>query len=85
MLSLKLAEVAWLREKTGEWPVLLLDEVLAELDAQRRLDLLERLADNEQAMLTTADLDSFSQEFIHRATLWRIHAGQLESWKVETG
>jgi DNA replication and repair protein RecF len=85
MLALKLAEVAWLREKTGQWPVLLLDEVLAELDAQRRSDLLERLADTEQAMLTTADLKAFSQEFIHRATLWRIHAGQLESWKVETG
>lgn len=85
MLSLKLAEVAWLREKTGEWPVLLLDEVLAELDAQRRSDLLERLADLEQAMLTTADIEAFSQEFIQRSTLWRIHAGQLETWKVETG
>jgi len=85
MLALKLAEVAWLREKTGQWPVLLLDEVLAELDAQRRLDLLERLAETEQSMLTTADLDAFPQDFIHRATLWRIHAGQLETWKVETG
>ena len=85
MLALKLAEVVWLRENTGQWPVLLLDEVLAELDAHRRLDLLERLADAEQSMLTTADLDAFSQQFIHRATLWRIHAGQLESWKVETG
>jgi recombinational DNA repair ATPase RecF len=65
--------------------VLLLDEVLAELDVQRRFDLLERLADTQQAMLTTADLETFSQEFIHRATLWRIHAGQLESWKVEPG
>lgn len=84
MLALKLAEVAWLREKTGQWPVLLLDEVLAELDAQRRADLLERLADTEQSMLTTADLDAFSHDFIHRTTLWRIHAGQLEAWKVET-
>jgi DNA replication and repair protein RecF len=85
MLALKLAEVAWLKEKTGQWPVLLLDEVLAELDAQRRTDLLERLADSEQSMLTTADLDAFSKDFIHHATLWRIHAGQLEAWKVETG
>ncbi len=36
VLSLKLAEVIWMREKTGEWPVLLLDEVLAELDNERR-------------------------------------------------
>jgi DNA replication and repair protein RecF len=85
MLALKLAEVAWLKERTGQWPVLLLDEVLAELDAQRRTDLLDRLADLEQAMLTTADLEAFSQEFTRRATLWRISAGQLEEWKLETG
>jgi DNA replication and repair protein RecF len=37
---LKLAEVSWLQEKTGHWPVLLLDEIMAELDLQRRADLL---------------------------------------------
>lgn len=81
ILALKLAEVAWLKEETGQWPVLLLDEVLAELDVQRRTDLLERLADIEQAMLTTADLEAFSKDFIRQATLWRINAGQLEELK----
>lgn len=81
ILALKLAEVAWLKEETGQWPVLLLDEVLAELDVQRRTDLLERLADIEQALLTTADLEAFSKDFIRQATLWRINAGQLEELK----
>lgn len=81
ILALKLAEVAWLKEETGQWPVLLLDEVLAELDVQRRTDLLERLTDIEQAMLTTADLEAFSKDFIRQATLWRIYAGQLEELK----
>ncbi|MBN2145733.1 MAG: DNA replication/repair protein RecF, partial [Anaerolineales bacterium] len=49
MLALKLAEVAWMKEKTGHWPVLLLDEVLAELDSRRRYDLLQRLSQSEQA------------------------------------
>jgi len=78
MLALKLAEVDWIRSKTGEWPVLLLDEVLAELDVQRRLDLLERLTESEQAMLTTTDLDAFSPEFARKATHWRMQAGHLE-------
>jgi DNA replication and repair protein RecF len=77
MLSLKLAEVAWMKEKTGQWPVLLLDEVLAELDIQRRNDLLSRLADSEQSLLTTTDLDLFSSKFTETATLWRIHNGRL--------
>jgi DNA replication and repair protein RecF len=77
MLALKLAEVEWMKDKTGQWPVLLLDEVLAELDAQRRQDLLNRLAQSEQALLTTTDLDLFNREFIDRTTLWRVHAGRL--------
>jgi DNA replication and repair protein RecF len=57
--------------------VLLLDEVLAELDTQRRQDLLSRLTHSEQALLTTTDLDLFNKTFIDNATLWRIHAGRL--------
>jgi DNA replication and repair protein RecF len=77
VLSLKLAEVAWMKEKTGQWPVLLLDEVLAELDPARRVDLLSRLMDSEQAMLTTTDLDLFSADYVRRARVWQIQAGQL--------
>ncbi|TLN16649.1 DNA replication and repair protein RecF, partial [bacterium] len=40
LLSLKLADVDWLTEKTGHWPVLLLDETLAEPELQRRCGLL---------------------------------------------
>ncbi|MEW6718260.1 MAG: DNA replication/repair protein RecF [Chloroflexota bacterium] len=78
MLSLKLAEVAWMKDKTGHWPVLLLDEVLAELDNTRRADLLKRVTDSEQSLLTTTDLDLFTPNFVSQATLWRIHAGKLQ-------
>jgi DNA replication and repair protein RecF len=77
MLALKLAEVAWMQARTGEWPVLLLDEVLAELDTQRRVDLLERLSLCEQAMLTTTDMDLFSTDFIHKAALWNVQGGRI--------
>ena len=77
MLALKLAEVAWMQAKTGEWPVLLLDEVLAELDIQRRADLLERLSCCEQALLTTTDLDLFSTDFVQKATLWNVQGGMV--------
>lgn len=83
ILALKLAEVDWMKEKTGQWPVLLLDEVLAELDTQRRIDLLNQLAESEQTLLTTTDLDLFSEEFINASTLWRIHAGRLEYAREE--
>jgi len=77
LLAIKLAEVAWLKEKTGHWPVLLLDEVLAELDDTRRQDLLDRLAKTEQSLLTTTDLNLFSDEFRKTAGRWEIRNGQL--------
>ncbi len=77
MLSTLLAEVDWLRQRTGEWPVLLLDEVLAELDAQRRQDLLARVDVAQQALLTAADLEMFSPAFRQRATIWQVAAGRL--------
>jgi DNA replication and repair protein RecF len=77
MLALKLAEMDWMKEKTGQWPVLLLDEVLAELDPTRRTDLLARLMECEQTFLTTTDLDLFSADFIDRATIWNVKEGQI--------
>jgi DNA replication and repair protein RecF len=78
MLALKLAEVVWMKERTGHTPVLLLDEVLAELDTLRRSDLLERLAIGEQTLLTTTDLDLFSSDFIQNSVLWNVKGGRLE-------
>lgn len=79
MLSLKLAEVDWVRACTGEWPALLLDEVLAELDVRRRAALLERVHAAEQAILTSADLAMFPDDFRAAATLWRIESGTVRT------
>jgi DNA replication and repair protein RecF len=78
LLALKLAEVDWMKEKTGQWPVLLLDEVMAELDTQRRHDLLKYLDRIEQALLTTTDMKLFSPSFIKKATLWNVEAGKVQ-------
>jgi DNA replication and repair protein RecF len=79
MLSLKLAEVDWIRQRTGEWPVLLLDEVLAELDVERRGALLERALQAEQALLTGADPAMFGEAIRSQASVWRVVSGRLET------
>ncbi|MCL4560360.1 MAG: DNA replication/repair protein RecF [Chloroflexi bacterium] len=78
LLALKLAEVEWMKEKTGQWPVLLLDEILAELDVQRRKDLLNFLKESEQALLTTTDLNLFSPEFTQQAEIWQVVSGSVQ-------
>jgi len=79
LLALKLAEVEWIRTRVGEWPVLLLDEVLSELDRTRRADLLEHLGAAEQAVLTTTDPEMLPASFRSRAPTWRLEAGRLSS------
>ncbi|MHC1783236.1 MAG: DNA replication/repair protein RecF [Anaerolineaceae bacterium] len=75
LLALKLAEIAWLKEKTGQWPVLLLDETLAELDEQRRADLIDTLEGVDQAILTTTDADFFPKDFRQKSSTWVVKAG----------
>ena len=77
LLSLKLAEIEWMKARTGQWPVLLLDEVLVELDTQRRQDLLAALDSVEQAMLTTTDLHSFAPDFVEKAEVWQVDSGAV--------
>ena len=78
MLAIKFAEVEWMHAKTGRSPVLLLDEALAELDPLRRDDLLGRVANCEQMLLTTTDLALFSPDFVQKAALWQVQDGRVE-------
>ncbi len=78
LLALKLAEVEWMKKRTGESPLLLLDETLAELDPNRRSDLLLSLQNVDQAILTATDLSHFTEEFIKEAALWKVSAGSIK-------
>jgi DNA replication and repair protein RecF len=77
LLSLKLAEVNWMKDRTGEWPVILLDEVMAELDSQRRSDLLKYVGESEQVLFTTTDLNLFTPDFAEKAEVWRVESGRV--------
>ncbi|HET6847063.1 MAG TPA: DNA replication/repair protein RecF [Anaerolineales bacterium] len=78
LLALKLAEVSWMKERTGEWPVTLLDEVMAELDVQRRQDLLRYVQEGEQVMLTATDAGMFASEFRENAEIWNVAEGAVQ-------
>ncbi|MBR3195288.1 MAG: DNA replication/repair protein RecF [Clostridia bacterium] len=56
-LSIKMAELSFMRKYTGENPILLLDDVFGELDAKRRQQLLTAV-DDCQVILTCTNIDS---------------------------
>jgi len=77
-LALKLAEVDLMRTRAGDAPVLLLDDVLSELDAQRRAHLLEAIRrPNQQTLLSATDLSDFGVEFLAAITRLRVEDGRV--------
>ena len=82
-LALKLAEVALVRARTGDWPILMLDEVLAELDAQRAHALMAAIAPEVQCLMTTTELDRRPASPAQRSSiLFTIRGGALEAEKT---
>lgn len=77
VMALKFAELDWMQHHLGEWPILLLDEVVAELDSKRRAFLLERLNGEMQMLVTTTELEIFTEDFLSRADLLQIVEGQI--------
>jgi len=78
LLALKLAEVEWMKDRTGEWPVILLDEVMAELDVNRRADLLKYVDKDQQVLFTTTDLNFFTPEFLEGSDIWDVKDGVVQ-------
>lgn len=77
-LSTKLAEISLMQQTTGETPVLLLDDVMSELDARRREQVITIVDQAGQALLTTTDWEDYPPEFRRRARLYSVTMGQLE-------
>ena len=68
-----------MKERTGEWPVILMDEVMAELDLERRADLLAYLRQREQVLFTTTDLNLFAPGFTRSAEIWDVQGGTVSA------
>jgi DNA replication and repair protein RecF len=76
-LALKLAEVRFMQEETGEMPVLLLDDVMSELDRARGRYLLQQVDSAHQVIITATDLAMYPQGFLERAVRWQVNAGTI--------
>lgn len=77
VLSLKLAELDIVTQKTGEPPVLLLDDVLAELDDIRQNYLLTTINENIQTIITSVDTLLFDEKFLEDVKVYKIENGTV--------
>ncbi len=77
VLALKLSELDIITAKTGDEPVLLLDDVLAELDDLRQNYLLKSINKNTQTIITSVDTILFEEEFLRDVKIYKIEHGQI--------
>lgn len=79
VLALKLSEIEIFKQTTGEYPILLLDDVFSELDEGKRNNLLHALPKGIQTILTTTDLTNLKEEILKTSKLVEIKQGQIVS------
>lgn len=77
VLALKLSELDIITEKTGDEPILLLDDVLAELDDVRQNFLLKSINPNTQTVITSVDTLLFEDEFLKDVQIYKIENGNI--------
>lgn len=75
VLALKLAELEFIKSESGEYPILLLDDVMSELDSSRRDQLIHFIKDRIQTFITATDEELFHQPKF--AAFFRINQGQV--------
>jgi DNA replication and repair protein RecF len=81
-LSAKIAEITLMQQATQEIPVLLLDDVMSELDAYRRQQIIKLVDQAQQAILTATDWGDYDATFRQRAKLFTVNQGQLVSHQM---
>ena len=77
VLALKLSELDIITEKTGDEPILLLDDVLAELDDIRQNYLLKSINNNTQTIITSVDTVLFEKDFLQDVQIYNIENGTV--------
>ncbi len=74
-----------IEEVVGEPPLLLLDDVLAELDPSRQNQLLDTIQDRFQTIITTTHLGAFDSQWLNSSQILYVKSGKISIEKVGVG
>lgn len=76
-LSVKLAEIELIHSEIGEYPILLLDDVLSELDDHRRSHLLEAILGKVQTFVTNTSTEGIHEDVLQQSSIYYVQDGQI--------
>ena len=78
VLAIKIALLELIKKEIGEYPVLLLDDVLSELDRNRKMMLLKFLNERIQTFITTTSLDDIDEILLQKARMYDVECGKIK-------
>ncbi|WP_100374338.1 DNA replication/repair protein RecF [Bacillus sp. FJAT-45037] len=76
-LAVKLAEIELIHAEIGEYPILLLDDVLSELDDYRQSHLLHTIQQRVQTFVTTTSISGVNHEALNGAAIFQVDQGTI--------
>ena len=77
ILAMKLAELMIFKEKDGEYPILLLDDIFSELDIDKRNKLVKYILDDVQTIITTTDIDLIDKTLLEKSSIFVVDDGKI--------
>ena len=80
VLSLKFAQLQWLRDAAGELPILLLDDIFSELDSYHRETVADRIPKDAQVFISAADIGGVPARLTGSARVLDVTGGSVE-WR----
>jgi len=75
-LSLKLSEIELIKSEIGEYPVLLLDDVMSELDSTRQIFLVKNLQ-RVQTFITTTEIPEKLLLYVKNSKIFHVNKGEV--------
>ena len=83
ILALKLSELSIFKEITGDYPILLLDDIFSELDIDKRNRLVKYILNDIQTIITTTDLNMIDKSLVDKAKIFNVSAGKVVAIEKE--
>ena len=77
ILALKLSELSIFKEITGDYPILLLDDIFSELDIDKRNRLVKYILSDIQTIITTTDLNMIDESLVSKAKIFNVSGGNV--------
>lgn len=83
VLCLKLAEIELFKNRKGEYPVLLLDDIFSELDNTKRHNIIKYINKRMQIMITTTDISDIEKNILEKASVFTVRKNKVIEEQID--